>query len=492
MYFSFKMFYLYTIKDSIIKGCLSLKQAHNDLKATLKALYESLMILPFGSIISGLDIWCAWHRKGRLGAVLQMSELKVGIAVAERRAPQFSLGQTFASLKYPNYRLWFVGQLASLIGTWMQTTAQGYLVFELTHSPAFLGYVGFASGLPAWLFTLYGGVVSDRISRRTLQVITQTAMMLLAFILAALTCLGLVQPWHIVILAFALGVANAFDVPARQAFVVEMVEREDLSNAIALNSTMFNSATVVGPAVAGLMYALLGPAWCFTINGLSFLAVIAALLLMKLKPLVSQPQRNSLGADLKMGLRYVVSEPIVRTIIGIVAITSLFGLGFITLLPAWSVTVLGGDSATNGFLLSARGAGSLLGALMIASLGRFKFKGRLLSVGTFVFPLFLLIFAWVRWLPLSLLVLMGVGWGVMLLLNLANAMVQNLTPDELRGRVMSIYALSFLGMMPVGSLLAGSLAELVSEPAALVCGALVSLVVAVCLWLRVPQLRALE
>jgi len=216
-----------------------------------------------------------------------------------RTVGQVSWQQTFAALKYPNYRLWFWGQMVSLFGTWMQSTAQGFLVFQLTHSPAYLGYVGFAAGLPSWLFMLYAGVIADRMSRRTLLVITQTCMMVLAFIIAGLTFLGLVQPWHILVLALILGVANAFDAPARMAFVLEMVEREDLTNAIALNSAMFNSALVVGPAVAGITYAAFGPAWCFTINGFSFIAVIAALLAMRLRPQVVARRRASALTDLK-------------------------------------------------------------------------------------------------------------------------------------------------------------------------------------------------
>jgi MFS family permease len=404
----------------------------------------------------------------------------------------FSWHQAFAALKYRNYRLWFWGQMVSLFGTWMQATAQGYLVFQLTHSPAYLGYVGFAAGLPSWLFMLYGGVVADRMSRRTLLVITQTGMMVLAFILAALTFSGLVQPWHIVLLALGLGLANAFDAPARQAFVLEMVEREDLTNAIALNSTMFNSATAVGPAAAGVTYALFGPAWCFTINGLSFMAVISALLLMKLKPLAVPAHRTSTLADLKEGLRYVASQPPIRMLIGLVAMISLFSMSFVTLIPAWAVTVLGGNATTNGLLQSARGVGALSSALLIASLGRFKFKGKLLTVGTFAFPTMLLVFALVRWLPLSLLVLVGVGMALILILNLANALVQTLVPDPLRGRVMGIYSLTFLGLMPIGALLAGAVAEHIGEPVTVVLSSLISLGFAALLWVFAPKLRALE
>jgi MFS family permease len=406
--------------------------------------------------------------------------------------PRPSARQAFTSLKYRNYRLWFVGQLASLVGTWMQTTAQGFLVFQLTNSPVYLGYVGFAAGIPSWLFTLYGGVISDRMPRRKLLVITQTSMMILAFILAALTFAKIVQPWHIVLLAFLLGIANAFDAPARQSFVLEMVEREDMTNAIALNSTMFNSATAVGPAVAGVTYAALGPAWCFTINGISFLAVIVALLMMQIKPQPLRARATSALADLKEGVRYVASHPSIRMLIIVAAVASLFGMSYATLLPAWAVDILHGDSTTNGFLQSARGVGSLLGALMIASLGRFRFKGKLLTLGSLVFPISLLAFAAVSWLPLSLLVLVGVGWGFMVMLNMANALVQTLVPDELRGRVMGVYTLGFFGVMPIGALLAGAVAQITNEPITVVLGALITLAFAAWLWVQMPQLRALE
>jgi MFS family permease len=413
-------------------------------------------------------------------------------ASLSRTVGQVSWQQTFAALKYPNYRLWFWGQMVSLFGTWMQSTAQGFLVFELTHSPAYLGYVGFAAGLPSWLFMLYAGVIADRMSRRTLMVITQTCMMVLAFIIAGLTFLGLIQPWHIIVLAFVLGVANAFDAPARQAFVLEMVEREDLTNAIALNSAMFNSALVVGPAAAGVIYAAFGPAWCFTVNGVSFIAVIVALLAMKLRPQVAARRRASTLTDLAEGLRFVASQPLVRTLVGLVGTTALFGMCFVPLIPAWAVTVLGGDATTNGLLQSARGVGALSGALLIASLGRFRFKGRLLVFGTFAFSIMLLVFAFVRWVPLSLFTLACVGTAQILFMNLANSSVQTLSPDALRGRVMGVYSLIFFGLMPIGSLLAGSFAQYFGSPLTVILGALISLVVATLTWAFVPDLRALE
>ncbi|HZQ10707.1 MAG TPA: MFS transporter [Anaerolineae bacterium] len=399
--------------------------------------------------------------------------------------------QSVPALGYYNYRLWFAGQLVSLVGTWMETTAQGFLIYQLTNSPAYLGIVGFASGVPSLLFMLFGGVVADRIPRRTLLVITQTTLMCFSFIVAALTFTGLVQPWHIVILALGVGTANAFDAPARQSFVLEMVEREHLGNAIALNSTMFQMATVVGPAVAGVTYAVVGPAWCFTLNGLSFIAVIVALLLMKIKPQPVKMRVSSAVEQLKEGLGYVYHHELIRTLILIAVVVSLFGLSFVTLLPAWAVGILGGDAATNGLLQSARGLGALVAAVMIVSLGNFRAKGKLLTIGSFVFPLALIVFAFVRSIPLSLAVLVVVGWGFMVLFNMLNTLLQGIISDELRGRVMSIYTLSFFGGMPIGSLWAGAVAEHFGEPFTVILGAVISLVFAVLIFWRIPKMRRL-
>lgn len=405
---------------------------------------------------------------------------------------RLSAAQTFAALKHRNYRLWFFGQMISLFGTWMQATAQGYLVYQLTGSPAYLGVVGFASGVPSWLFSLYGGVVADRVPRRTLLIITQTVMMALAFALAGLVFAGAVEAWHIAALAFALGVANAFDAPARLAFVRELVDREDMTNAIALNATMFNMGSFAGPAVAGLTYALIGPAWCFSLNGLSFLGVIGALALMRMAPRPPAQARRSVWQELAEGLRYIKATPAVRTLILLAGATGLFGISFATLFPVWATDILGGDAATNGLLQAARGLGALISALAIASLGRFTFKGKLLTVGTFVFPLLLIVFALIRWLPLALIVLVGTGMAVILIMNLANALVQTLVPDALRGRVMAVYSMTFFGAMPLGALWAGWLAELAGAPLAMLSGAVAGLVVAALIWVIAPQIRRLE
>lgn len=395
--------------------------------------------------------------------------------------------RTFAALQHPNYRLWFQGQIVSLFGTWMQATAEGFLVYELTHSPRYVGIVAFAAGVPMWVLTLYGGVIADRFPRRTLLIATQAAMMTLASILATLTFLKVVQPWHIVLLALLLGVANAFDAPARQAFVSELVPREDLTNAIALNATMFNTATAIGPAVAGVTYALFGPGWCFTLNALSFIAVIAALRRVNVEWRPPARHAGGIVAQFGEGIRYVVHQRQIRTVIGLVATTSLCAVSISTLIPAWAVAVLHGGAMTNGMLLGTRGAGSLAGALLVASRARAVGRGRPLMTGAIAYPLALFVFAFVHWLPASLVLLAGVGTGTVFVLNLGNAMVQTSTPDELRGRVMGAYTWIFFGVMPLGALWTGTIAERLGEPSAVTINAAVALLVALVVWFRDPE-----
>jgi len=402
------------------------------------------------------------------------------------------VSRTFAALSFYNYRLWFGGQLVSLVGTWMQMTAQGFFVYELTGSPAYLGIVGFASGVPSWFLMLYGGVIADRFPRRTLLLLTNTAQMIFAFALAALVFTKLVEPWHIVLLALLAGIANAFDAPARISFVRELVDREHMTNAIAMNSTMFQMATVVGPAVAGITYATLGPAWCFAINGISFLGILIALWFMRIEKQELKPSAQSPLEDLKEGLNYVWHHSLIRTMILIAGVTSVFGLAFITLLPAWAVSVLDGDATTNGLMQSARGVGALIGALMIASLGNFKQKGVLMTIGSFVFPILLIVFAFVENVPLSLIVLVGMSWGFMVMFNLLNVLTQHIVEDNLRGRVMSIYTLTFFGGMPIGSLLAGAAAEQFGEALTVLVGALISLAFAVFVFWKMPLVRRLQ
>jgi MFS family permease len=379
--------------------------------------------------------------------------------------------------------------MLSLFGTWMQTTAQGYLVFQLTHSTLYLGYVGFAAGAPALVLSLYGGFMADRVPRRTLLLITQTTMMLLAFVLAGLTFLGIVQAWHIGVLAALLGTANAFDAPARQAFVSELVERDDLTSAIALNAVMFNAATAVGPAVAGITYAAFGPAWCFALNGLSFLAVISALWLIKIPPIARLSRPPNLLAGLREALGYAAMQPLPRTLILLVAMASLFGISLTTLMPAWAVSVLNGNAATNGLLQSSRGAGALAGAFAIAALHPYFGRGRMLTVGTFAFPALLLLFSTTRWLPLSLATLFMVGTGHILVVNLANVLLQSTVPEHLRGRLMSLFSLTLFGSIPVGALVVGLTARYVGVPQAVALSAVCALAISLAVYVFAPVVR---
>ena len=402
------------------------------------------------------------------------------------------IGLTFSALKYYNYRLWFGGQTVSLFGTWMQRTAQGYLIFDLTRSPIYLGYVGFAYGVPSWLFMIYGGAIADRFPRRTILLIAQIAMMILAFILAALTFTGMVQPWHVIVLAFLLGIANAFDAPARQAFVTELVDRKDLTNAIALNSSMINAGAVVGPAVAGITYAAFGPAWCFAINGLTFIAVIIALMLMKMAPFKPVERTLSIVVEIGDGLRFAARQPTIRVLIINLGLLSLAGLGFVTLLPIWAVDVLGGDATTNGFLHTARGLGALSGALMIAAIGQSYSRGKLFTIGTFVMPIFLILLSSTDIMPTSFLALMGAGWGFMVIVNLSNTLIQTTVTDELRGRVMGLFTFTFFGFMPIGSLINGALADQIGAPTTVQINALILLASAFFLFVRFPFIRQKE
>lgn len=311
---------------------------------------------------------------------------------------------TFSALRYRNYRLWFFGQTISLMGTWMQSVAQQVVVYLLTdHSKIALGIVSFAGSIPTLFLMLSAGALADRFNKRRILFATQTAMMLLALILAVLTATGTVQFWHIVLLATALGVANSFDAPTRQALAVELAEdRRDLMNAIALNSMMFNLARIVGLAAAGLALAFLHPAWCFALNGISFLAVIVALVRMRMPEGRPTLQAEPLTVQLREGLKYIGGHTVVRTIIALVAVSSVFGFLYSVLLPAFAIDLLGIGESGVGLLQTTVGLGAVSGALTVASLGRSRRKGLLLTAGSLLFPAAVLGLAFSPYLPLSL------------------------------------------------------------------------------------------
>ena len=411
---------------------------------------------------------------------------------APRATSGFGLSRTFAALQHRNYRLFFIGQLISLTGTWMQNVAERWLVWQLTNSPFKLGVVTFAAGVPVLLFSLWGGVVADRLPKRRLLMMTQTFMMTLALILAVDVILGTVQWWHVGILAFLLGTANSFDAPARQAFVVEMVGRNDLMNAIALNSAIFNSARIVGPALAGVTLAALGTAWCFALNAVSFLAVLVGLALMNVKPYVGAASTESPFVQIREGVTYIWHHPFVRTLIALVAVSNMFAMGYMALLPAFAQNVLHVGTVGYGFMTTAIGVGALAGALIIASMGDYQRKGLMLTVGNLLFPVMVIALSCSKSFHLTMGFLVVAGLGFMTQNATANTLVQTTVPDALRGRVMSVYMMVFQGFFPIGSLIAGAVAEGFGVPVGVGFGGVIALAYGLYLHWRAPNIRALR
>jgi MFS family permease len=397
----------------------------------------------------------------------------------------------FAALRHRNFQLYFGGQLVSVAGTWMQVIAQGWLVYQLTHSDLTLGIVGFAAAIPTLIVTPWSGVAVDLMPKRVLLVLTQVSAMLLAFVLAALTFTGVVSEWHIVALAAGLGFVNSFDAPARQAFVVEMVGRDDLPNGIALNSLMFNIARVVGPAMGGILLATLGAAWCFTINGVSFLAVIISLLAMRLRPHVGIKRVESTWRQLMNGLRYVAAEPELGGLLLLSLCFSMFGISYATILPAFVEQVLGRGPAAYGWVTTASGVGAVAAALLIANQRGTRWRGNWLAVASLGFPLVLAAFSFTGSLPGSLILAFGLGMGFMVQFTMINTLLQTRVKDELRGRVMALYTLTYFGFAPFGNLAVGAMSAWLGISTAMALFALISLMAAGILFRRVPQIRAL-
>ena len=383
------------------------------------------------------------------------------------------LGKTFASLRHRNFQLFFAGQLISLIGTWMQNTAQGWLVYQLTNSKLMLGIVAAAGSAPMILFSIWGGSVADRYPKRTVVVMTQTMMMVLAFTMAALVWSGAIKPVHIVVLAALAGLAMAFDMPARQAFMIEMTSREDLINAVSLNSSVVNGARVVGPSAAGLLIAHVSMAMCFFLNGLSFIAVIAGLLLMRLPPFVPKARTSSAAAHALEGFSYVWRNRRMRTLLILFAVVGIFGWSYSVMMPAFATDVLRVGPREYGLLLSANGLGALLGALTVATLGH-SFDRRVLVLGGLcVFSVMLLLLTLVTQYYLALVFLAVAGWGMLLFFSTTNTLLQTGASDEMRGRVMGVWTLIFGGMTPLGGLAAGTLSHYFGVRLAMAVGALV-------------------
>lgn len=387
-------------------------------------------------------------------------------------------GTTFRSLKHRNFQLFFAGQFISLTGTWMQSVAQSWLVYRLTGSVILLGTIGFCSQIPVFLIAPFGGSVADRGNRRRILVVTQGVAMTLAAILAALTLTGTVQIWHLFIIAAGFGIANAFDIPTRQAFVVDMVGRDDLINAIALNSSMFNGARIVGPAIAGILVAAVGEGWCFLGNAVSYVAVIIGLLMMTVNSAPRVRESSAFG-DIAEGFRYVATTKPIRALLLLLGLVSLTAMPYAVLMPVFADQYLGGGSSTLGYLMGASGVGALIAALTLASRKHVFGLGRWVLLACGGLGLSLILFSLSRNFWLSSLVLIPVGFSMMTQMSSSNTLVQAMVPDHLRGRVMSVYSMMFMGMAPFGALLAGTLAGIIGPPGTVAIGGTICIIAAV-------------
>jgi len=429
--------------------------------------------------------------------------------------PALRLPATFRALSHRNYLLWFIGQGISLIGTWMQTMAQQVLVYRLTGSAASLGIISFIALIPLIPLSLWGGSITDRFPRRKIILATQAVMLVQAFLLAGLTWSGRVQIWHVYLLAFILGAANAVDLPARQAFTVDMVEgKEDLTSAIGLNSAMFNGARAIGPALAGILVATTGEGNAFFINGLSFVAVIISLLMMRSLPDPKShagPETSPLK-HMAGGIRFIIQRQTILVLVSLIGVSAFLSMPYNTLLPVFASVVLkpsaqpvvaalcnsnsfmgcqAPEALPLGLLYSMIGIGAVIGALVVASLPANARRGRWLTLGNLAFPLFLLLFAFSAHFSVSLILTLFIGFSFVWQNALANTLLQFVTPDELRGRVMGVYTMTFQTMFRLGGLQAGFVADWLGAPISVGIGAAASLLYGIFVAFRYPKVREL-
>jgi MFS family permease len=397
------------------------------------------------------------------------------------------------ALGHKNYRLFYGGQLISLTGTWMQSVAQAWLVYRLTNSAATLGFVTFAGQIPGFVLAPVGGAIADSFSRHRILITTQALAMLLAFVLALLTLTGSVAVWHVYVLAALLGVVNAFDIPARQAFVADLVDREDLVNAIALNSSMINGARLVGPAMAGLLVASIGEGWCFAVNGVSYVAVIVGLWLMRVEGRkedeVVAAERRSPVRRVVEGFSFVGRTAPIRALIILLGLISLFGMPYTVLMPVFADRILHVGAGGLGMLLGAAGVGALCAALLLVARRGVRGMGRWVALSSAGFGAGLVLFSRLEDFRMAIAVLVFVGFSMILQISTSNTLVQAMVPDALRGRVMAVYSMMFLGMAPLGALLAGWLAERAGAANTVALGGVGCILSAVVFALRLPALR---
>ena len=397
------------------------------------------------------------------------------------------------ALQHRNYRLFFSGQSVSLVGTWITRVATSWLVYRLTGSELLLGLVGFCGQIPTLLLSPLAGVLVDRWQRHRILVITQVLSMVQSFLLAALAFAGVIRVWHVLVLQVAQGIINAFDTPARQAFVVEMVEdRADLPNAIALNSSMVNGSRIIGPSIGGVIIAAVGEGWCFAIDGVSYLFVIASLLAMRIDRSRAVPLPGAdIAAELRTGFAYVAGSVPIRTSLVLLAIVSAMGMPYTVLMPVIAAQVLKGGPGTLGLLMTATGVGALAGTLYLASRQSVVGLGRVIMLATLLFGSSLIAFALSRVLWLSLVLLPLVGAGFMVQMAATNTVLQTIVDDRFRGRVMAFYTMAFLGTAPIGSLIAGVVADRIGAPGAIAAGGVACVACGVWFGSKLPLLRSL-
>lgn len=418
---------------------------------------------------------------------------KVGkTAIAKKIAVAAGIGLIFRALHYRNYRLFFIGNGISLIGNWIQQIAMSWLVYRLTGSPLLLGVIAFAGLFPGLILTPLAGVLSDRLNLRHILLATQSLAMLQAVVLAFLVIAGTVAVWHIIFLSVLLGLISSFDIPARQTFVVEVIgKREDLGSAIALNSALFNGARLVGPSLAGVMIALMGEGICFLLNALGYLAPIATLFLIKIERVPKAGSYADLVRGLKAGIRYAFGFLPVRSLLLIIAVVGLAGFPYTVLMPVFARDIFHGGPYTLGLLMASSGAGALIGALYLASRRTVLGMGGLIPLAAGIFGGGLVLFSLSRTLWLSLFLLLVVGFGMMVQLALSNTILQTVVEDDMRGRVMSFFTMSFMGTAPLGSLMAGGLADWIGAPRTLMAGGLCCILGALIYARKLPILRAM-
>jgi MFS family permease len=400
------------------------------------------------------------------------------------------LQSSLRAFRHRDYRLFFAGQLTSLVGTWMQTVAQSWLVYRITGSATLLGVVGFASQFPIFLLSPIAGAVADTYPRRKTMIIIQTLMMLLAFPLAALTLMNRIQVWQVMVLAILLGFVNSFDIPVRQSFIAEMVGREDLINAIALNSSMMNGARVIGPAVAGILVSIVGEGWCFLLNGVSYLAVIIGLLFIRAGNTPPREHHGSRMDAILEGFRFALHTKPVRALLLLLGVVSLMGMPYSVLMPIFADDILHGGPKGLGLLMGFAGIGALLGAALLAGRQGVRGLGSWVMFACAGFGSSLIFFSLSRNFWLSMVLLIPTGFSMMVQMASSNTLIQSMVPDRLRGRVMAIYSMMFVGMAPFGALLAGVLAHLLGAPMTVAIGGLVCIAGAIVFGFHLPKIRA--